>query len=894
MKQYIIIWICLSGFFFQTLSGNEVLLVLGSDTGIWEGLNTNHYFCTLKTGLYSDPARNGYGVMAPSFRNRLLDFYGVPMKLTWWMMAGNMFRYATNCNVPIANSMPFYLMQRYHGDAIKQYGDEISLHYHTFYWSDYDQDGQWWWNQAQTFDESKEDFDFTLAQVLLDEGIFPVSFRSGWHYMDNSWQNYLEQILLYSMHNDYPSKRTSDPEPIDNIYDWSQAPHTFQPYHPSAENYQVPGNLKGWNLRSAHFNTVRSRNMMDTLFAQAAQGNRQMACFWGHLPETDFLANLEIMDSLAHQKSREFGNIPFRYCSAIEAMQRWRNITDTTSPELQLTAIPTGDIATIRVTTNEPLFQPLPWVAMKDRKSGYHWLKMTPVNEYTWESAPLTVAQIAKIAVAACDTAGNLTTRFLSWIGEDIFIDDDDPQFQGSVGNWITLSADYWERNARYATVGEDSAIATFQTTIPANGASAFYYQRPDLSLPVTEYCWSLSLNGLEQKHLVESYPDAKKWHYLTTVLAHEGDLLQLRLAAGGAEQNGRQIGADVIKISSYVCERHLALSNDLLMIGPLCQSDTVHYKLVLENRGILPLSVSGISSQNNQFTLDHPFPIEIDGAESTEISLSVNTAQTGIFTDTLIILSNDDLTPIQQIPCEIIVEPYFSIVDNADTENYQETGQWATSNSTAYGVSSRYAFLGQNPRASVEFHTQLRQSGTYRILYILPTTVNAATHAEYTLFINQTPVDTLIIDQNAGSGSWLMLGEWNLPANQPITLRIRDSGLSTGGLVLRADAIKFSSDLSVYMDETHPSSAQPFTVSFFPNPFSETLHAKIISNKSESLKIEIYNILGRIVYSKSCQISQSVVQEWSWTPDRLSNGLYFCRISNGKESCIRKICLIR
>ena len=156
------------------------------------------------------------------------------MKMTWWMMAGNIFRYATNTNMPVPNIMTLYLMKKYHGDNVLANGDELTLHYHTFYWSDYDQDGMYFWNQAKTFLESLDDFNVTLAQFLLEEQVFPVSFRSGWHYMDNDWQNYLdERILPYSLHNDYPHKKTSDPEPIDNIYDWSEAPSAFVPYHPS-------------------------------------------------------------------------------------------------------------------------------------------------------------------------------------------------------------------------------------------------------------------------------------------------------------------------------------------------------------------------------------------------------------------------------------------------------------------------------------------------------------------------------------------------------------------------------------------------------------------------------------------------------------------------------------
>ena len=186
-KQFIhilIITILLLGHSSKISAGGVVYLVIGSDTAIWDGMNTATYNNYYNIDLYTNPARNTYEVMDPAFRDQFRDSYGNPLKMTWWMMAGNIFRYATNKNVPKPNIMTLYLMKKYHGENITINGDELTLHYHTFFWSDYDGDGVYWWNQSNTFWESLADFKFTLAQFLLEEETFPVSFRSGWHYMD--------------------------------------------------------------------------------------------------------------------------------------------------------------------------------------------------------------------------------------------------------------------------------------------------------------------------------------------------------------------------------------------------------------------------------------------------------------------------------------------------------------------------------------------------------------------------------------------------------------------------------------------------------------------------------------------------------------------------------------
>lgn len=219
LKKFYTLFIFVLIPFYNTYSQGEVYLVLGSDTGIWDGLGMSTYHDYYGFSLYTDPQRNAYKVMDPSFREGIKDSYGNTLKLTWWIMGGNTYRYATNNNVPLDNTMVLYLMKKYHDDMIEHWGDEVTLHYHDWIWSDYNGDGKYYWNQSTKFSEFKEDFDLTLAQYLIEENVFPVSFRSGWHYMNNEWQNYLNQIIPYSLHDDYPNIHVDTLEPLDNIYD---------------------------------------------------------------------------------------------------------------------------------------------------------------------------------------------------------------------------------------------------------------------------------------------------------------------------------------------------------------------------------------------------------------------------------------------------------------------------------------------------------------------------------------------------------------------------------------------------------------------------------------------------------------------------------------------------
>ena len=129
-----LVW--LAGFSYGQTAPGKVYLVLGSDTAVWNypgGINPYDYHNHFSFEVYTQPAQNAYQVMDPAFRQQFSDSYSHQLKMTWWMLAGSVYGQSDNTDVPIVNLMPLYLMQKYHGEALRQFGDELTLHYHTFY-----------------------------------------------------------------------------------------------------------------------------------------------------------------------------------------------------------------------------------------------------------------------------------------------------------------------------------------------------------------------------------------------------------------------------------------------------------------------------------------------------------------------------------------------------------------------------------------------------------------------------------------------------------------------------------------------------------------------------------------------------------------------------------------
>ena len=885
-------------------STGDVYLVLGSDTAIWDGMDVARFDCYYRDDLYTGPTQNAYQVMNPAFRAPFTDSYGQPLKMTWWMMAGNIYRYASNKDVPVPNTMTLYLMKKYQGKNLQITGDELSLHYHTFIWSDYNQDGKYYWNQSLSFTECLDDFNYTLAQYLLEENIFPVSFRSGWHYMDNDWQQYLDQLLPFSLHNDYPSKRTDTTEPLDNTYDWSLAPSSFIPYRPSPGNYQLPGPGRGWDVRSAHLSTFRYSDLLNQIFNQANQGLDQVACLWGHLPETDFLDNITAIDSIVHRVATQYPDVKFRYCTATEAMQRWLRTTDSIPPQITFSENQTGEEVYFTIQSNEPIFQSNAFVAVKDIYENYTVIPVQSSGTLTWQTThSLPRNQLAKAGVVVCDTAGNQSSEFISYLPDDIYVDDEDPGYQEIRGNWTDNNIHAWGTRARSTALAlNDTVVSRWTFPITQSSLYNLFIQFP----AVTNQAESMSCRIYQNDTCLDTInltaPLVKNdWIYLTTANLEAGATGYCEVEYHGKDQAGKNAIAEVIKVSALVKERQLIVKTPVIDLAEVSLFDTIRFDLEFQNGGTQNLTVEQVQSAHGSVVPDTILPVSIAPMHGFKLRMIFTSTSLGNLQDTIYIHSNDPIHPVFPVPVHADVQEYFAIADNEETSRYLEQGNWYYSNAQAYGASSRYASL--NNSAWARFSVNLKLSGVYDIFEIVPVTVNATNHALYVLSINGVVTDSVIIDQNKDSGAWVKVGRYVLPADTPVQLTVIDDRMNTNpqGVVLRADAIKIA--LIEATNSIDPlASVTPETFYLgpnFPNPFNPITTIPYYLPVVSKIRVLIYNINGQLIRTLIDQNQPSGWHKLQWDGTDQSNvamssGIYFYRLFTGENILTGKMILLK
>jgi hypothetical protein len=585
-------------------------------------------------------------------------------------------------------------------------------------------------------------------------------------------------------------------------------------------------------------------------------------------------------------------------------MRLWLGNKDKDSPELQLVEDFSGENIYFNISSDEKIFQKQPFVAVKNIYKEYFVLNCVSKGENEWRTVtPVPIKGLVKVGVSICDTFGNQSNKFLSYLPDEKYIDNVDNEYSEEFGEWKTSEEYSWGIDSRYSLLSaEDSAAANWKTTISETHNYNIYIQFPDIPNRAEQVNFTLFVNGI-QIYTVKTNEllPPKKWNYISTIELNKNDNLKIMISSSGKNQSGKILAADVVKISAFVKEKDIDISETIIDFGNVSIEDSVIYDLKIQNLGIKNLTVNDIYSDKISIINKSGFlPAVIPRNEYVTFPLIFYAGEKGIIEDTLIILSDDLRTPILKKPVSINVVDYFRIIDDLDSDQYEEYGDWRTSVANVYGPTSRYAILNSSPPASARFSTVIEREGLYEVQEIIPQTVNSTDKALYEIYIDGGLKASYIIDQNEGSGNWVTIGRINIPEKTDIELWIKDNGKSTKGDVIRTDAVRFqridegTTDLSEKSRKTNKY--QLFQN--YPNPFNPVTRIKYSIPKISDVNLSIYDILGRklttLVDDLQTKGEYEIVFDASSAGVPITSGIYFYKIEAGDFKEIRKFILLK
>lgn len=355
--------------------GGDVYIVLSSDTSVWHGTPGLSPGSELSWDVFASRTGVLSRVFDGAFRHRNVDSLGRPFKVSWFMMGGAWFLTATNST---AISALYHIRDNW-GDDIEAWGDGLDYHFHHYAWEDET------WSMAPTFSETIWEYEWVMSEMMIDEDVFVTAFRSGWNYMDDVYQQYLERWLPFRM-------------------EGRQA--NWTPYHPSFEDWQTPGTMKGWEARHIYTKSLAPSHV-EQAFSAALGGVDQVMCIWSHQNEADFPQQIEAVDGILHQVAATHPSVRFHYCSAREAMQHWLD-HEPGHGSSPLEVVPTvaGNDVDVTILTADDIYQEQPWVAARKYSGEYVRLDTTKTASGAWRFG-YSRLECDRVKVGVSDVYGN-------------------------------------------------------------------------------------------------------------------------------------------------------------------------------------------------------------------------------------------------------------------------------------------------------------------------------------------------------------------------------------------------------------------------------------------------------------------------------------------------------
>jgi hypothetical protein len=276
-----------------------------------------------------------------------------------------------------------------------------------------------WWSSSDSLYQ-------ILCRRVIDHHWFPAAHRPGFHVIrpDSHW--FLEQHIPF----DFSSQAMLNPRGDAAQFglqggrfgDWRRAPVTWTPYHPSADDYQIPGNCRRWIARCLNVGTrfrLLAESDVRQAFREAREGRPVILAITNH----DFRnigPDVNATRELVQRVATDFPDVPFLFSEAVTAMRSALNLPPIPPCELELNIERVDDSThVLKVQSTTPTFGPQPWLALRTVAGTYHFDNFDidiPFHQwqYVFDDETFPLSALSAIGVAANNAFGTTTVAVMN------------------------------------------------------------------------------------------------------------------------------------------------------------------------------------------------------------------------------------------------------------------------------------------------------------------------------------------------------------------------------------------------------------------------------------------------------------------------------------------------
>jgi hypothetical protein len=288
-----------------------------------------------------------------------------------------------------------------HGRTIHEHGDGIYWHYHQPAPSGI---GNEWcsdWTHTQEYER-------VLAHMVLDRGFYPSAFRAGGRIENNDLSHWIEERVIF----DYSccsgnvnwEKIESDGKKLREVCDWSKAPLSWRPYHPSDRDYQSKGDMRRWMFRCPDLDSAvhqLSVHDVEVAFEEASEGQNVVLAFFEHDRRDNVADKIKEASRLIHATAKSFSEVNWSYTNALEAAQGAIGLQAGQPPVFKASI----QDHQLRIEALGELFCKDPFVCAKTGQE-YVSLPVHIIGQNKWITSRLSWSDIEKIGIAGLSPSG--------------------------------------------------------------------------------------------------------------------------------------------------------------------------------------------------------------------------------------------------------------------------------------------------------------------------------------------------------------------------------------------------------------------------------------------------------------------------------------------------------
>ncbi len=357
-------------------------------------------------------------ILSPSFRNKVPDSNGAGWIYNWFCV--DHVAYGDN---PRRRDVGYLNIFDHYQAIIRETQssrDWLGFHFHPHnFRHEAHRCATHWWSTSDSLFQ-------ILCRRIIERQWFPAAHRPGFHVIrpDSHW--FLEQFIPF----DYSSQaivQTADDDTAQfglkggRLGDWRRAPVTWEPYHPSTDDYQVPGDCRRWIGRCLNVGTrfrLITESDVRQAFQEAREGKPVVLSVTNH-DFRDMAPDVDQVRQLLQKVALDFPDVSFVYADAVDGMRRALRLPPQPPCELDIT-LKTVDAAThvMVVESRTPTFGPQPFLALKTVTGDYYHDNFdidVPFHrwQYVFDADTFPLQALSAVGVAANNAFGVSTVAIL-------------------------------------------------------------------------------------------------------------------------------------------------------------------------------------------------------------------------------------------------------------------------------------------------------------------------------------------------------------------------------------------------------------------------------------------------------------------------------------------------